>query len=80
MRNPPEKGLYISSKDPSIRLMVEDVNVVEDEEEEELNGFFLVSIVDEDGADDMGAIGEELDPDQWFELVEQYALKRSSRT
>jgi hypothetical protein len=78
MRKPPEKGLYISAKDPSIRIYVEDVNVVEDDEEEDLNGFFLVSIVDEDGIDDMGAPGQELDPDQWFELVEEYALKRTS--
>lgn len=77
MRKPPEKGLYISAKDPSIRIFVEDVNVVEDDEEEGLNEFFLVSIVNEDGIDDMGEPGQELDPDQWFGFVEEYALKRA---
>lgn len=75
MRKPPEKGLYVSANDPSFRIVVEEVGVVEGEDEEDLNGYFLVTMVDEEDAGDMGAIGEELDPNQWFDLVAEYELK-----
>ena len=33
--------------------------------------------IDEASADDMSAIGDELDPDEWFALVDQYGLVKS---
>lgn len=41
--------------------------------------FFLVQMIDEASADDMNAMGDELDPDEWFALVEQYGLIKSER-
>ncbi len=52
-----------------MRFVVEDVTLDEDEE-----GFFLVQLIDEASADDMSAMGDELDPDEWFGLVDQYGL------
>lgn len=52
-----------------MRFIVEDVFVDED--------FFLVQLIDEVNADDTGAIGDELDPDQWFALVDGYGLVKS---
>ncbi len=72
-RVPPKPGLYLSTKEvKGMRFIVEDVTVVDD-----AAGFFLVSMIDEASADDMGAMGDELDPEQWFELVEQYGLVHS---
>ena len=70
-RVPPKPGLYLSTKEiKGTRFIVEDVNV-------DAAGFFLVSMIDEASADDMGAAGDDLDPEQWFELVERYGLVRS---
>ena len=51
--------------------MVEDVT--SDDEED----FFLVQLIDESCADDMSAAVDELDPDEWFALVDQYGLVKS---
>ena len=65
-RQPPKPGLYVSTKNVNdMRFIVED---------EESKGFFLVSMIDETSAGDMSAASDELDPDQWFALVEQYGL------
>lgn len=72
-KQPPEKGVYVSTKKPiGMRFVVEDVTLDEDEE-----GFFLVQLIDEASADDMSATGDELDPDEWFALVDQYGLIKS---
>ena len=72
-KQPPETGLYVSTKKPlGMRFIVEDVIFDEDEE-----GFFLVQMIDEASAGDMSAMGDELDPDKWFALVEQYGLMKS---
>ena len=64
--------IYLHEKVLRDALVVEDVIFDEDEE-----GFFLVQLIDEASADDMGAMGDELDPDEWFALVEQYGLVKS---
>lgn len=72
-KRPPEKGVYVSTKKAvGMRFVVEDVTLDEDEA-----GFFLVQMIDEASAGDMSAIGDELDPDEWFALVEQYGLVKS---
>lgn len=76
-RVPPKPGLYLSTKEiKGMRFIVEDVTVVDDDDEDAA-GFFLVSMIDEASADDMGALGDELNPEQWFELVNRYGLVRS---
>lgn len=61
-KQPPEIGVYVSTKEPlGMRFVVEDVIFDEDEEE-----FFLVQLIDEASADDMSAMGDELDPDEWL--------------
>ncbi len=71
----PETGVYISTKKPlGMRFVVEDV-IFDDEDEDD--NFFLVEMIDEASANDMSAMGDELDPDEWFSLVEQYGLVRS---
>lgn len=69
---PPKEGLYISTKSvKELRIIVENVTVLEDEEDE---GFFLVEMIDEASSEDFSAMGHELTPDEWFDLVEQYGL------
>jgi hypothetical protein len=71
-RQPPKPGLYVSTTAAkSMRFIVEDVSIADEEESE---GFFLASMIDEGSAGDMSAAADELDPDQWFALVEQYGL------
>ena len=74
-RVPPKPGLYLSTREvKGMRFIVEDVTVVDDDDSA---GFFLVSMIDEASADDIGALGDELNPEQWFELVNRYGLVRS---
>lgn len=71
-RKVPKVGLYVSTKDTKgMRFIVENVDIVDDAEDEI---FFLVSMIDEASTDDMSAAGDELDPDEWFALVDQYGL------
>ena len=71
-RQPPKLGLYVSTKDvQGMRLVVEDVTILDDGEGE---GFFLVSMIDEASSGGGDAAGDELDPEQWFALVDQYGL------
>lgn len=70
---PPKLGLYLSTKEvKGMRIIVEEVTELEEDDEDP--DFFLVSIIDEAGSNDMITIGDELDPDQWFSLVDQYGL------
>ncbi len=72
-REPPKPGTYVSTKAvKGMRFVVDEVTVPD-----ENAGFFLVSMIDEPSASDMGALGDELDQDQWFALVEQYGLIRT---
>lgn len=77
MLKPPELGIYVSTTDPSLRFVVEDVTVVDDEDGDGEDDFFLVSVVAADGKDDILAMGEELDPDEWTDFVEQHQLRKS---
>lgn len=71
-RQPPKLGLYVSTKDvQGMRLVVEDVTILDDGEDE---GFFLVSMIDEASSGDGDGAGDELVPEQWFALVDQYGL------
>lgn len=76
MLKPPELGIYVSTTYPSLRFAVEDVAFVDDEDGDGEGGFFLVSVVAVDDKDDMSAIGEELDPDEWADFVNEHQLKK----
>lgn len=74
---PPKLGLYLSTKEvKGLRIIVEEVTEFE-EEDDEGDDFFLVSIVSEEGSIDMGIMGDELDSNQWHALVNQYGLTHS---
>ena len=71
-RQLPNLGLYVSTKGvEGMRLVVEDVTMLDDEQDK---GLFLVSMIDEASSGDGDAAGDELDPEQWFALVDQYGL------
>ncbi|HEX7650803.1 MAG TPA: hypothetical protein VF450_25625 [Noviherbaspirillum sp.] len=75
MRQPPKKGLYTSTKiAPGKQFIVEDVFTPDDEDEDVDSDFFLVEVVDAADEDDMSAMGMELDPDEWFAMVDEYGL------
>lgn len=74
MHQPPKKGLYTATKiDPGKQFVVEDVFFPEDDEDSDGN-FFLAEVVDAADKDDMSALGMELDPDEWYALVDEYGL------
>jgi hypothetical protein len=73
VRQPPKTGLYTSTKNtPGKQFIVEDVFIDDDADAED--EFFLVQLVEAKGANDMSAIGMELDQDEWFAMVDQYGL------
>lgn len=72
----PQEGLYVSKLDPTLRITVIEVTVVEDEDDEpddEL--FYLVTWVEEGDEDDMSAMAYELDPTDWHEFVKAEQLE-----
>lgn len=76
-RTPPIPGLYVSTTSViGMRFIIEDVTILDDEENQ---GFFLVSMIDEASAGDLGALRDELDPDEWFALVNKYGLVPSAQ-
>lgn len=70
MPTAPELGLYVSSTDPDLRLVVERVDVIDD-------SYFLVSVVEEKFADDSMGVGEEYDPSEWEGLVRAHGLRKA---
>lgn len=71
---PPKVGLYRSKRDTNFLVKVESVFVPDASEiasGEFDEGYFLVAIVSADDADDMQAMGYELDNVEWDELVRE---------
>ncbi|CAI2061956.1 Uncharacterised protein [Serratia quinivorans] len=72
----PKEGLYVSTIPGGERLVVVDVNVVEDEDDEEGDDiFFLVTAVNEGDEEDMSAPSWEFDSTEWQEHVEREKLE-----
>lgn len=72
----PKEGLYVSTIAGGERLVVVDVNVVEDDEDEEGDEiFFLVTFVNEGDENDMSAPSWEFDPTEWREHVAREKLE-----
>ena len=75
----PQLGIYVSKSDPSLRITVTDVDVVDSEDEtssEEL--FYLVTWIEGEDESDMSAMEYELDPSEWqaFVKAEQLVFER----
>lgn len=71
-----KEGLYVSTIAGGERLVVVDVNVVEDDEDEEGDEiFFLVTFVNEGDENDMSAPSWEFDPTEWREHVAREKLE-----
>ncbi|RDK84979.1 UNVERIFIED_ORG: hypothetical protein DFO82_1115 [Idiomarina abyssalis] len=68
MNSKPKVGLYVSSKGRSLNLRVEGVYG-------DSADFFLVEVVGEDEKDDPLAIAQELDNQEWEQLVKDDGLK-----
>lgn len=73
----PDEGLYVSRKNPQIRLVVTDVDVVADDDDDD-EIFFLVTVVKDGDEDDMSAPAFEYDPDEWRRLVNSHQLELKS--
>ena len=70
MKSLPKIGLYISTKKAEgMRLCVTDADGENPEE------FYLVNWVNEADKNDMSAMGEEYDNEQWEAMVEEYGLE-----
>lgn len=69
MKSVPKTGLYLSTKKvKGMRLVVEDVFA------EDGDDFYLVNVIDEASKDDLSAMGDEMDGEQWEALVAEYGL------
>jgi hypothetical protein len=70
MKSLPKIGLYTSTKKAKgMRLCVTDAYGDEPEES------YVVEIIDEPSKNDMSAMGDELDKDEWESLVKEYGLE-----
>lgn len=71
----PREGIYVSKTDPSLRITVTDVVVVDDEDdspEDEL--FYLVSFIEGEDEEDLSAAGFELNTEEWLSFVKSEQL------
>ncbi|EFO3867778.1 hypothetical protein QQN17_000650 [Escherichia coli] len=71
----PQLGIYVSKTDPSLRITVTEVDVVDDEfdsPDDEL--FYLVRWIEGEDESDMSAMEFELDPTEWQAFVESEQL------
>lgn len=71
----PREGIYVSKTDPSLRITVTDVVVVDDEDdspEDEL--FYLVSFIEGEDEGDLSAAEFELNTEEWLSFVKSEQL------
>ena len=71
----PQLGIYVSKIDPTLRITVTDVDIVDGEDDspdDEL--FYLVHWIEGEDESDMTAMGFELDPVEWQAFVESEQL------
>jgi hypothetical protein len=70
----PMEGFYVSSNNPSLKLIVTEVIVIELDEEED-DPFFVVNAVNEDDDDDISLPAYEFIPNEWWQFVRSNQLK-----
>lgn len=68
----PQLGIYVSKIDPTLRITVTDVDIVDDSPDDEL--FYLVRWIEGEDESDMSAMEFELDPAEWKAFVESEQL------
>jgi len=68
----PQLGIYVSKIDPTLRITVTDVDIVDDSPDDEL--FYLVRWIEGEDESDMSAIEFELDPVEGQAFVESEQL------
>lgn len=71
----PQLGIYVSKIDPTLRITVTDVDIVDDDDEspdDEL--FYLVRWIEGEDESDMSAMEFELGPVEWHAFVESEQL------
>lgn len=71
----PQLGIYVSKIDPTLRITVTDVDIVDDDDDspdDEL--FYLVRWIEGEDESDMSAMEFELDPVEWQAFVESEQL------
>ncbi|MBP2197244.1 hypothetical protein [Pantoea cypripedii] len=71
----PSAGLYVSKQDPSVRLIVTDVIVVDEQQEDAGDIFYLVYANHDDDKGDMYEPGYELLPEEWQEFTKLNQLE-----
>lgn len=72
----PQEGIYVSKSDPSLRISVIEVSIVEDEDDgpdDEL--FYLVTWIEGEDQGNLDAIEYELDPAEWQAFVKSEQLE-----
>ncbi|HEE8951815.1 TPA: hypothetical protein QH699_003553 [Providencia rettgeri] len=69
----PQLGIYVSKIDPTLSIIVTDVDIVDDDSpDDEL--FFLVRWIEGEDESDMSAMEFELDPVEWQAFFESEKL------
>lgn len=68
----PQLGIYVSKIDPTLRITVTNVDIVDDSPDDEL--FYLVHWIEGEDESDMSAMEFELDPVEWQAFVESEQL------
>ncbi|HBM3109999.1 TPA: hypothetical protein ACOVJJ_000405 [Klebsiella oxytoca] len=71
----PREGIYVSKTDPSLRITVTDVVVVDDEDDspdDEL--FYLVNFIEGEDEGDLSVVGFELNTEEWLSFVKSEQL------
>ncbi|WP_438335733.1 hypothetical protein ACSYAE_07715 [Edwardsiella tarda] len=68
----PQLGIYVSKIDPTLRITVTDVDIVDDSPDDEL--FYLVHWIEGEDESDMSAMEFELDSVEWQTFVESEQL------
>ncbi|WP_312241728.1 hypothetical protein [Pantoea sp.] len=72
----PMEGYYVSGSNPSFKLIVTEVIVMErDEDEEDDDTFFLVNAVNDDDDKDFYTPTYEFIPDEWWQFVKTNQLR-----
>ncbi|EGT0647000.1 hypothetical protein JAF95_000045 [Citrobacter braakii] len=70
----PQLGIYVSKIDPTLRITVTDVDIVDDDESPDDELFYLVRWIEGEDESDMSAMEFELDPVEWQAFVESEQL------
>ncbi|MBN3857532.1 hypothetical protein G3N59_29515 [Paraburkholderia sp. Ac-20340] len=64
--------------DKGVKIFIEEADYVEDEDEDEgEEPFFTVSVVAYGDRDDMNAMGDQMDPEEWADFIETNGFRQT---